>query len=183
MGMNMSTVDAYKKILQLVDDEIDNHSILLNRATIKRVIEEMTLAEEFGIKIPSPGNNYPGWIKLNEWMALGKYSEDENRHISWPDDGRQPDNEWLLQISFPSGAYMLHWDYPSVTFEKMFQELKEFGTKYCDSNNHNLYFDASNAGAVFNAFDGVLKKYRGMVDVELKEKRKEELQRELDALN
>lgn len=178
----MSKIDTYKKILQLVDEGIDNDSIMLNRNTVIRVIEELTLAEEFGIKIPAPGNNYPGWIRLHEWMALGKYSEESNRQISWSDDGRQPNNEWLLQISFPSGPYCLHPDYPSATFDKMFEELKGFGPKYCDTHNHNLYFDASNAGIVFNAFNNILKKYRGMVAEELKQKRKEELQRELEAM-
>ena len=105
-----------------------------------------------------------------------------NRTISCPDNGKQPEDEWLYCIRFTSGAYVFSGQYPTETFNAFFQELKDFGTKYCDTVNHCLYFSPENAKEVYDNFWPIFNKYKGMVGEELKQRRKKELKEELAKL-
>ena len=68
------------------------------------------------------------WQKLKENVHIG-FFDGERRSISWSDDGRQPKNETLLYISYPTGAYIFGGDYPTEFFQKFFLELKTYNPK------------------------------------------------------
>jgi len=72
--------------------------------------------------------------------CVGWWGEKYGRHISWSDDGKQPEDELLLVISFPTGAYIFGDDYPTEFFKEFFQELKTYNPKYTDTTNKTLYF-------------------------------------------
>ena len=141
------------------------------------------LSEEFRIQLQRYNFEYT-YCKLfgpaDQSIAL--YGKDHRRTISWSDDGRQPENEWLYCVSFPSGAYFFGNSYPEEHFNAMFEELKGFGPKYSDTTNHNLYFDSSNAKGVHQQLPEIVKKYRDTLkefeqtkEIENLEKRLQEL--------
>ena len=86
------------------------------------------------------------WIKLKHtaqadrtYFEVGKYrymsyfkdaQADKDKwdwyYISRSDDWRQPKNERLFQISFPTGAYIFGDDYPKNLGEELFNELKSY---------------------------------------------------------
>jgi hypothetical protein len=120
--------------------------------------------EEFGITFK--GGMNPSWMNVSEYEKIGRYGEKYNRTISWLDEGEQPEDEWLYLITFPTGPYALHADYPEDTFKKLWDELKGFGPKYCDTRNSNMYFTAENSSGAHKAFAGLLKKYRAEAEKE-----------------
>ena len=183
-------IKAYKEILKVVkkhSDVIEEDNVL-NTCRLENIIENLSVSERFGIPLRSVSDNYKGWLYVSgpygwkDWMVIGLYGEESQRTISWSDCGKQPKNEWLFSISFSTGAYIFGDSYPQQTFQAFFNELKSFGPKYCDSHNYSLYFSEENAKAVYDAFEGIFDKYKGMVDEELKERRKEKLKAELAKL-
>ena len=179
----MKKIEEYKKILAVVNEcaTVDNSMRLCD---IEYAIKADELHEEFGFE--GMGQYlYSDYVKVSDYEFIAKYGEDYNRTISWSDDGRQPDNEWLYVISFPTGAYVLGDypnDYPKDTFNTFFNELKKFVPKYVDTENHSLYFSASNAKIAHNNFYEIFNKYKNLATVENKKRRAEKLRKELDEL-
>lgn len=176
----MKKIEAYKKILDVVDEcmarvRLDDCYDLSGR--LKELIQRETLASEFGIKIDGRGSN--GWYEVSMYEFLGLYGVRHGRSISWPDCGNQPDDEWLYSIQFSTGAYIFDQEYPTQTFNAFFSELKTFGPKYLDSANHALYFTSENSSAVHAAFGDVLNKYAAKVKDELRAKKIGQLKAEL----
>ena len=178
----MNKIEAYKLILKTINDcdaqvKLDTDISTYN---LPSLIKKCELEEEFGIKIK--------YIKSETWFDCGYYStiglwgSVHGRTISWSDDDRQPEDEWLYQISFPTGAYIFGNDYCTNTFGLFFAELKSFSPKYSDTNNHNLYFTSDTAAKVHNEFEGLLKKYSGFVQKEINDKRIEKIKKELESL-
>lgn len=154
------------------------------RATVKAELTKIKLSENFGVKFPkyNSGSDYIE-TKIN-CIAMSYYPEQNtNKTISWSDDGRQPENEWLMVVSFPCGAYTFHSEYPTETFNQFFVELKSYQPKYCDSANKTLYFSEENSKLIWDAFPEIFKRYTDMVDEELKRKRKARLEAELKKLS
>jgi hypothetical protein len=192
-------IHAYTEILEVVK----KHETTLNAQYNARVpdpenlltvIRMLNVSKEFGIPIsedsPSEWMNVispDGKRYRYDFMNLGFFYGD--REISWSDDGRQPKDEWLLKIGFPTGAYIFgngdYFDkeYPVETFNAFFEELKSYGPKYSDTANHSLYFSSDNARRVYEDFDGIFTRYKeGVVD-EMKRQKKRELEQELERLN
>lgn len=155
------TEKAYKEIFKVLDKYEGLHNIDIN--TIKEKSQYhlfgLKLKDEYGFNIDPTKINSLGWTKLGEYISISKY-DGVNRRVSFPDDGRQPDNEYLLNISFPTGAYIFGDHYPTEFFERFFQELKTYEPKFIDSANKSLYFSLDKAGKIFNEFDGLYKKYQ-----------------------
>jgi hypothetical protein len=126
--------------------------------------------------------NHPSWFNIGEHQKIGHYGKENNRTISWSDDGDQPEDEWLYLIQFPTGAYIFGDSYPTATFNAFFVELKTYEPKYSDSHNHCLYFDCEKAKYIHKEFSNIRKKYAGMVKEENKKKRVEAIRKELDEL-
>lgn len=183
---------AYKDLLKVVkkhEELFDRESPTLSSANLKGIVEALGVAEEFNL--PLQGLQSGTFLRIqgvyDEWTNLSFYGEKEGRTIGCPDGGVQPENEWLFVIRFTCGAYSLGGDryerqYPRNTFDNMFDELKSYGAAFVDSANDSLYFRADKARAVYDAFWPTFKNYKGLVDAELKEQRKQELIKELESL-
>lgn len=189
----MSTkIVAYKELLKVVkkhEELFDRESPTLSSANLKGIVEALEVAETFNL--PLQGLQSGTFLRIqgvyDEWTNLSFYGEKEGRTIGCPDGGVQPENEWLFVIRFTCGAYSLGGDryerqYPRNTFDNMFDELKSYGAAFVDSANNSLYFRADKARAVYDAFWPTFKNYKGLVDAELKEQRKQELIKELESL-
>lgn len=72
--------------------------------------------------------------------------------------------------------------YPKETFDAFFAELKAFGTAYCDTTNHVLYFTKDVAYKAVEAFPEIYKKYKALVVEEQQRQRVKELELELSKL-
>lgn len=140
------------------------------------------LKEEFGLNINPKEICSLDYIRFGNYMVVAWWGEKYNRTISWSDDGSQPDDELLLQISFPTGAYIFGDDYPADLFQKFFTELKSYNPKYIDSVNHALYFSIDNAKNVFNNLDSILEKYREMYKKDVRKRKIREMEEELEKL-
>lgn len=148
--------------------------------------------EKYGLEIPHDRNirgyNY---MKIDDHRYFSYFSnakqEKKNgsgKYISWEDDGKQPKDEWLFEISFSTGAYIFGQDYEFLVplFQEFFLELKNFGAKYCDSYNHTLYFSLENSRDVYREYPNVYKKYQEKAFSLSKEIKIKKLQNELSKL-
>lgn len=175
---------CYEELLGVMEKYVDVVSSDINidnRYYIKKVLKWLDISQTFGISV-HPHNCGSDYCKLSDNEHISLYGEEHNRTISWPDDGKQPNDEWLYVISFPTGAYMFGAKYPTQTFQAMFAEIKSYGPAYCDTSNKNLYFTAENAATVCNKLDKIITKYRNMVNDELKAIKIKELETQLQKL-
>lgn len=179
-------LNAYKALYETAKQHRelieDNHF-----RSIEEKVQELELSVLFNMKLKGAGYYwYEKHIGYGQCANIGLYSEEQRRQISWSDDGRQPENEWLCVISFPTGAYIFgdyfKDQYPKETFNAFFEELKAYGTKYCDSANHSLYYSTANAYVVCEAFPAIFKKYKDMCQQEYERQRVKELEAELAKL-
>lgn len=177
------------KVVEKYEEFFDRESPTLTVDNIKSIVQALVVAHEFNL--PLQGLQSGTFLRIqgvyDEWTNLSFYGEKEGRTIGCPDEGLQPENEWLFVIRFTCGAYSLGgdgWDsyYPRKTFEAMFEELKSHGAAFVDTANNSLYFRADKARSVYDAFWPTFKKYKALVSEEMKEQRKQELLKELESL-
>lgn len=181
----MKTIDAYKKILKVIkscakDVELDSSVDISYK--LEQLITREEIQESFGISLSNCYEYGATYFCLRDGKFIGKYGSKYNRTISWSDDGKQPEDEWLFVISYPTGAFIFGEDYQQETFKQYFDELKGFEPKYVDTVNHNLYYTVEKAKAVFEKVDEVLKKYRAIAEENRKEAKIEALKKQLEAL-
>jgi len=126
--------------------------------------------------------------KFGEHIFISPYGKKYNRTISWSDDDKQPTDEILLGISFPTGAYifgvggMFDEDYPVNLFNKFFNELKTYKPKYIDSRNSSIYFSLDNSKDIFNNFNNILKKYYEINKEDYKKRKIAKMKSEIEKL-
>lgn len=141
----------------------------------------LQLKEEFGLDIKPESVDSLDCIRIGDDRYIVWYGGKTNRTISWSDDGRQPEDELLFKISFPTGAYIFGGDYPTEFFHKFWMELKSYNPKYTDTANKSLYFSMDNAANIFNNYKSIVAKYNeeNNKDVKLRKiaKMKEELEK------
>lgn len=182
---NADKIKAHKELLKVVkkhEDEFERSGVSSVRS-IKWEIERLEKEEEFGIQLTRAGGGHFSVVgAYDNWSRVLYFSDDNGRSIGWPDDGRQPENEWLYVITFPTGAYIFGRSYPTELFQSFFTELKQFEPKYCDTANKSLYFTPDKAKAVHESFWEIFDRHKAMVEGELKKKRKAELLEELKTL-
>lgn len=182
----LNDVSAYKSVLDLMDKHkefFEKEYELDIRSKLKTKINVLEISNDFGINVMNVRvESYGNFFKLNDYCSIGLWGEVHRRTISWSDDGKQPSDEWLYQISFPTGAYIFGEHYPTDTFNKFFDELKSFQPKYSDSNNHNLYFAKDTAKNVHDSFSDLMKKYRDLSKDEYKKNQINELEKKLELL-
>lgn len=181
----MKTIDAYKKILKVIkscakDVELDSSVDISYK--LEQLITREEIQDSFGIDLSTCYNSGADYFKTHDDKFIGKYGSKYNRTISWSDDGTQPEDEWLFVISYPTGAFIFGEDYQQETFKQYFNELKKFEPKYVDTANHNLYYTADKAKAVYEKVDEFLKKYRAIAEDNRKESKIEALKKQLEAL-
>lgn len=177
--------EAYQEILAVLEKHKDvisgDHSTDI-RCRIRELIKWSYILEDFGITI-SPSKIYgDDWIEISYNQCIGLYGKDIKRTISYPDDGRQPEGEWLYLVKFPNGAYTYGDSYPTKTFGAMIEEVKSYGPKYIDSTNKRFYFDSDSAKFIHNDLSAIIEKHRASVEAEIKDQKKAELQRQLAEL-
>lgn len=107
----------------------------------------------------------------------------DGKKISWSDDNRQPLNEELIVVTYPTGAYYLNKEYDTKTFNEFFNELKSFGYEYLDSANKSIYFSLEVGAEVYKNYEEILAKYKKLSLERTKEKRVEELKKQIEDIN
>lgn len=179
--------DGYKKLIALakkykdvcIIDPPDHLEYIA-----KNHLFGLELVEKYGLNL-DPKKINTSWNNISEYLYIGFY-DGEKARISWSDNDEQPDNEYLLSISFPTGAYIFgsssNDDYPSEFFQKFFNELRSYGPKFLDSVNHNLYYSLDNAKDVFSNFNSILKKYYELNKVDFNKRKAKKLREEAEKL-
>ena len=150
--------------------------------------------ERYGIEIPHSKNVHNSfYVNINNHCDLIYFQDakedqlnNRGRFIPYEDDGKQPFNEWLLQLSFPSGAYifgdLFQDDYPKPFFDGFWQELKSYKPDYCDTANHGLYFSLENAKDIYQDFPEILQRYCKKNKEDVKKRKIQKMEKELEKL-
>lgn len=177
---------SYENIISCLEDNRDAFkdkyyfNSLHKELSKRRDIAEVE--KIFGFELPHDSESCI-YIKLDyDGNHAVMYCLKDHKYISWSDDGKQPENEWLYVIGFPSGAYYFGDHYPKETFNAFFNELKEYKPKYSDTNNHVLYFSPENAITIHAVFEDIVKKYAELSAEEYKKQKAEKLRKELEEL-
>lgn len=177
------TEKAYKEIIALLEKYRED--IVFDVDYLKRQAEKhifgVALVEKRGFNLDPTQINSTDWQKLKENIYIG-FFDGERRKISWSDDGRQPKNELLLNISFPTGAYIFGGDYPTEFFNQFFSELKSYKPSYVDTRNNNLYYNLENGAKVFNDYDKIMKKYQDLNKKDRLRRKAEKMRKELEEI-
>jgi hypothetical protein len=140
------------------------------RNAIKHALKVLHVEDKFGFEFANE-NIGSDWFEVFDFcnnIHVGFY-DGERRFISCSDNGKQPKNEWLLKISFSTGAYFFSQKYPEKLFDRFFDELKAYEPKYIDTVNHALYFSPEKSSKIVNDYQSIVEKYRADVKAEVKE--------------
>lgn len=175
---------AYEEILKVLHKygDICVFDIESLEAKSKLHLFGLELREIHGLDLDPRDIHSLDWARFGEYRTIGMWGKKHRRTISWSVDGRQPDDEMLLQICFPTGAYIFGEDYAVNFFQKFWIELKSFTPDYTDEVNHGLYWKLENAKDVFNSFDLLLKKYYELNKEDAIRRRIEKMKKELEQL-
>jgi|LakMenEpi03Aug12_release.lakeMendotaPanAssembly.Ray.scaffolds.fasta_scaffold820678_2 hypothetical protein len=177
----MTRLKQYKNLLKKTEtyDFLNGEDKERIEDVLKYRIHAIEISEKFGGIISDDRYVAAEYCELMDFMTVGLWGK---RTLGISDDGRQPNNEWMLSIWLSTGAYVLSREYVLDVFNLFFQELKDLGAAFCDSTNHRLLFYPKDAKAVYEAYPILLQKYRELaVESSIKAKR-ERLQKELDEL-
>jgi len=172
-------LEELQKVTNKFGDLLDRHHSLDTRRVIKNRIDYLNVCEMFDIDFGKTGYVVCSNFTVGDFgrVLLGPT-------ITWSDDGKQPkENEYLYMLSFPTGPYIFGNHYPQELFKEMFEELCGYNPKYKDTNNKNLYFSPENAKNIHADIDSILVEYRRKDKEYSKQRRKEELEAELEKLN
>lgn len=181
---------AYNEILKLLKKHKD--ILVFDADELERKAKVhlygLKLKEVYELDINPKRVDSLDYNKFGEWKKIAWFGEKYSRTISWSVDGRQPKDENLFFLSFPTGAYIFgdgtifNKDYPTVFFEKFWLELKTYKPDYIDEANHCLYWKLENAKEMFNSFEDVLKKYYELNKDDVKQRRIEKMKKDLEQL-
>lgn len=176
-------IDAYKKLEALIienEKTFSKNNEIPSLVSVRSYIEMLTVSKEFGIDLEYYGHRFYRVSKLSADNVFVKwYGEESEQSISWPDDGMQPADEWLMTVKFPAGPYILGDGYPKDSFNKFFCELKDFGPKYADTVNKGFCFSSERAADVVAALPSLFEKYKKMAQLEVARKEEGEIKKKL----
>lgn len=154
---------------------------------IKNMCEKQLLVEELNKKIGfnlSYKDIYSkDWISISNYygdMSIGIWGVDYSRTIC--NIQEQPINERLFSICFPTGPYIFGEDYPKELFNRFYSELETYKPKYNDKINHCLHFDLDNGAKIYKEYKNILGKYQKEHNDGAKQRKIEELQKQIDRL-
>ena len=185
------TLKFYKSVFNKIEKQKDGtifedgmYSLTSIKSEADKHLFALELKEVYGYDIKRKHVNRE-YEQLNDFICINRANEHKSI-IS--EDGTRPENgEILLQISFPTGAYIFGGDYPREFFYKFINELKTYNPKYIDSMNHYLYFDLTNGAKIFNEFNDVFNRYKDLNkkdlilrEIERKNKEIENLKKEFE---
>jgi len=175
---------AYAEILELMKEHED--VCIFDVSDLERQAENhlfgIKLREKHGFDIEPKDIRSTDWVNLRGPMSVGIWGEKYHRTISFSDDGRQPVDELLLQISFSTGAYIFGNDYPKELFQLFFDELVSYSPKYKDTANKSLYYSMDNASKIHNEYDSIIKKYHELNEEDFKQRKIKRMEAELEEL-
>ena len=145
----------------------------------------LKVQELFGIDMGIASRNsyyiiidgYSPWDRAFVFFGTGSGCK-----IAWSDDDKQPEEEWLYKIGFPTGAYVFHDTYPTKLFDEFFDELCSYGPKYKDTNNRALYFCPKKAKYIHKDFLNIFQSYLKVVPEITKQAQIKELEDKLKKL-
>jgi hypothetical protein len=160
---------------------------------IKSRLQVIEWKEKYNIDIPVDTDFTRTHFKLSNYygdLFFSYYNDAKQEHesgkggkyISWSDDGSQPLNEWCLEITFGTGAYIFGDDYPVNIFQDFFNELKTLNHKFIDSQNHCIYWTLEEAGNVLEKLPEIIKKYVELNKEDFKNRKIKKLEDELNKL-
>lgn len=166
-----------------------------------RDIKDMTEKCRNHLMIIDWNEKYKLDIKHSKWLYNSTYVElwgnkyisyygdaeaDKNKwywkYISREDNGKQPKNERLFQLSYPDGAYIFWSSYQPDVFKSFFEELKTYWYKYVDTVNSYIYFPLEVASKILEDYDSIYNKYRELYKVTVAENDIKRLEEELQKL-
>lgn len=176
---------AYKEMLDVFEkhsEALVGDSYLDVSDRLKMLLNWEDVFDKFGFSVHRSKLYSHEYAEISQYERLSFYSKENKRQLSWPDDGNQPEKEWLYSVQFSSGAYIFSSDYPTKTFNKFFDELKSFKPKYADTVNHCLYFDETNAIDVHNNLKALFDKYKDEVADEVNQLKIDELNRQIESI-
>lgn len=192
--------DMYKDIIDTIgkyDDILDHRgyklfgdtNFIVNKAELHLFGLEL---RSLGLDIDPKEINIFDWIKFNNEnhvvntsrekyanRIVAWYGDKFNRTISYPRHDVQPNNELLLCIEFPTGAFIFGEHYPDHIFNNFFNSLKTYKPDYSDYENHALYWKIENSAKVFNAYPNLFETYRKQDENESVDNRIAQLEEEL----
>jgi len=186
--MMNSKKQAYEKILKVLEKnkEIigdDYYTNSLSQEIVSR-IKAQDICDLFSIPdlVTAWGGDYNNYYNGVVYDIYVIYCPKESKTIFWSDDGRQPSEEYLYTIGFPTGAYVFGDFYPEELFQRFFLELKSYNPKYIDTANKQLYFSPDNAKEIHLNLPTIFKKYKDLAGDEYKKIRAKKLKEELKKL-
>lgn len=159
------TEESYKEILDVLKKHRETCVYDVNEleSLAKKHLFGIELKEKYGLNVQPRDIKSLEWNRFGDYLSIGLFGEKYRRTISWSDDGKQPEDELMLYLCFPTGAYIFgnssDDDYPSQFFREFWDELKTYNPKFSDTVNKSLYFSMGNSGKIFNEFPAILKKY------------------------
>ena len=197
MESNKDYLKFLKNLLKFTEsnaehfDKLNNSGVRLSKNQILDEITKVNLSNKFGFELLD--RDYTcytpkGFGHLSYHIILAHY-DGVYREINNISPTPQPTDEWLLNISFPTGAYFLidggSFDKPYLSdlFNKMLGEFLDLKPKYVDRLNKSMYFTSDNAKEVLDKWDEITSKYKNLVGDELKKLKIEKLKAELEELN
>jgi|688.fasta_scaffold196797_4 hypothetical protein len=177
------TKKVYDSILKIArkNKELLNYDFQTLELKAKIHLFAIELKEVYGLEIDEKRIDNIKYKELKNNVHL-TFMDGVNSKISWSDNGEQPNGEYLIKFSYPTGAYIFGEDYPCDFFKKFFLELKSFKPDYIDSANSNLYFKLENAKEIFNSYDTILKKYYDLNKEDVKQRAIIRMEKELEKL-
>ena len=185
MKLFNATKTAYDEIIALATKHSELCDINISDIEYRRDnhLFGVELVEKYGLNVNPKEIYKKHWNSISYYKGIGFYA-DKVLWLGCSDDGKQPENEYLVSISFPTGAYIFgeQYDYMRDTFREMFAEFKSYLPKYIDTLNSHLLFTLDMASKPFNEFDEIVAKYRDKAKDEIRIKKAAALQKQLDAL-
>lgn len=177
-------LNELKEVFDSNEDVNLSPYLLHIKADVEGLILAQELSELSGLDAPHPIRS--NFEFFGDYQSLMKFGNDSLCEISWEDKGRVPEDGWYSSYPFPAGAYTLNSGYPKSTFDKFFQELKDYGADYCDTRNSALFFNLNtNSQAVKKlneVFPTLFKKYYDLAEQEMLEAQIKKAEEDLDKL-
>jgi hypothetical protein len=181
---------AYAEIMATIKKHKD--ICIFNIDDLKRKAENhlfgIKLKETYGLNIDPRNVDSLSWLSFGEFCHIGLWGTKYNRTISWPNEGKQPIDELLFEISFPTGPYIFGYgdtfsrEYPKEFFQVFWNELKSYSPDYTDDHNTCLYWKINNASVIFNSFKDILNKYYELNKEDNKQRKIKAMKDELSKL-
>lgn len=185
--------ETIQKIIELCESTQDENGVLSEiRTKSKNKLIQIEWAEKHKVIIDDYARlAETDYYNIDSYQNISYFKDGYHCHknhygrsISWPEDNRQPVDEWIYNISFSTGAYIFGDDYEGQTrlFQDFFEELRTYKPDYEDLHNHSLYWKIENASVIKNKFKEILKKYHDKNKEEITERKIVILQAELAKL-